>query len=94
MPPTTLEKGAITDVQNVATYVNPMLAVYQGRAVNIIATGDSPGHSPVCQGIDAQGQLFWGEQADFRVIDTRLLPNEAALKAATNSLGTTGTSTR
>ena len=37
------------DVRNVASYQPPgILATLKGRPVRIIATGDMPGHSPVC----------------------------------------------
>ena len=58
------------DVRNVASYQPPgILATLKGRPVRIIATGDMPGHSPVCQYVDEDGRMNWNELEQFTVID-------------------------
>jgi hypothetical protein len=46
----------------------------KGRPVRIVATGDMPGHSPVCQYVDEDGRLNWNDQEQFTVIDSQYLP--------------------
>jgi hypothetical protein len=63
------------DVRNVASYQPPgILATLKGRPVRIVATGDMPGHSPVCQYVDEDGRLNWNDQEQFIVIDSQYLP--------------------
>jgi hypothetical protein len=65
----------MTEVKNVATYQAPgILATLKGRPVRLIATGDAPGHSPVCQYVDEDGRVYWEEQDRFIVIDSSFLP--------------------
>lgn len=62
-------------IRNIATYQAPgILAMLRGRSANIIATGDLPGHSQVCQYINERGQLAWAEEEDFVVVDPRFRP--------------------
>ena len=61
-------------VTNIATYAQPIFALYKGKPVSLIATGDQEGHSPVERFIDAEGNLAWGDQKDFTVVDPRMLP--------------------
>jgi hypothetical protein len=66
------------DVRNVASYQPPgILATLKGRPVRIIATGDMPGHSPVCQYVDEDGRMNWNELEQFTVIDSQYLPPSA-----------------
>jgi len=68
-------RESTSDVRNVASYQPPgILATLKGRPVRIIATGDMPGHSPVCQYVDENGRLNWNEQEHFTVIDSQYLP--------------------
>jgi len=64
-------------VSNIATYRTPMTASLNGRPVRIIATGDHPGSSPVCQYIDEDGKLNWERASKFTVVDTQFLPPSA-----------------
>lgn len=61
-------------VRNVATYRVPISALLEGKPVRIVATGDMPGHSPVCQFVDEQGKIDWEEEGKFIVIDPQFLP--------------------
>ena len=81
----------VTEVQNIATYQAPgILATLNGQPVRLIATGDAPGHSPVCQYVNAAGNLTWAEQAQFTVIDSQFLPpNREALTDVLRSLTNT-----
>ena len=54
-----------------------ILATLKGRPVRIIATGDMPGHSPVCQYVDEDGRMNWNELEQFTVIDSQYLPPSA-----------------
>src|SRR5579862_7831392 len=68
-------QGTMNDIRNVATYQSPgILASMKGRPVRLIATGDAPGHSPVCQYVDEDGRMDWEEQGQFTVIDSQFLP--------------------
>jgi hypothetical protein len=71
-------RESFVDVRNVASYQPPgILATLKGRPVRIVATGDMPGHSPVCQYVDEDGRLNWNEQEQFTVIDSQYLPPSA-----------------
>ena len=68
-------QGHMSDIRNVATYQTPgILATLKGRPVRLVATGDAPGHSPVCQYVDEDGRMNWEEQERFVVIDSQFLP--------------------
>lgn len=78
------------EVRNVATYNNPMLAVYKRNLVKLIATGDIPGRSPVCQFVDYDGKIHWDSMTHFTVIDpTFLPPNQDNLRELNKLITTT-----
>ncbi len=56
-------------IQNIATYRVPMTAVLNSRPVRIIATGDQPGHSPVCQYVSDNGRIDWDAPCPSRKTD-------------------------
>lgn len=66
--------GSRVTVQNIATYNHPITARLGERHVNIIATGDSPGNSPVCQVVDETGSISWVRLEDLRVTNPSFLP--------------------
>ena len=68
----------ITKVENTASYATPILAALYGDVVKLIAYGDAPGHSQVCQYVNAAGMLTWVPSEHCQVIDTAYLPLSAA----------------
>jgi hypothetical protein len=74
-------------INNVAAYRVPITAMLQGRPVRIVATGDWPGHSPVCQFVDEQGRLDWAVAEQFTVIDPQFLPpSQESLREISRSI--------
>lgn len=74
--------GAKEAIRNVATYQQPLRALYLGAPCTIIATGDLPGHSQVNQFVDEDLKLNWASEADFVVIDPTVMPfSPATLRA-------------
>lgn len=69
-----LREQEADQIQNRATYRQSFLALLNGKPVRVIATGDLPGHSPVCQYVDEQGRIDWDEEVKFSVIDPNLVP--------------------
>jgi hypothetical protein len=55
-------------VNHVATYQTPIVAIYNGEPVRCIATCDMEGHSPVFQYIDGRGKVGWASQDQFQVL--------------------------
>jgi hypothetical protein len=76
-----------SDVRNVSTYQMPILASYNGNLVRLIATGDIPGKSPVCQYIDNDGKMGWDSLKSFTVVDSHFLPpNQEVLRDSFSKL--------
>lgn len=71
-------------IRNIATYQGTgILAMLRGRSANIIATGDLPGHSQVCQYVNENGKLNWANEEDFIVVDPRFRPPATDVLLAT-----------
>src|SRR5437870_24293 len=54
-------------IRNAVAYPTPIAALYQGRPVNLIATGDIAGMSPAEKFVDEDGRLDWAPSEDFTV---------------------------
>lgn len=63
-----------SEVRNVASYRTAILAVYKNTLVRLIATGDIPGRSPVCQYVDNEGKIGWDSMVHFTIVDGNFLP--------------------
>jgi hypothetical protein len=77
MTPQTTERNPITEVRNITGFIDtPVLALHKptGKPVYLIASGDSPGHSPVNQYVDQNRRMQWGVADDFEILEARLIP--------------------
>lgn len=64
-------------IRNSAVYPSPIDAIYDGRPVTILATGDVVGMSPAVQIVDTFGKLDWVSSEDVTVTQRQFLPQSA-----------------
>ena len=61
--------GTFGTIRALQTYPTPLGAVYNGKSVTILATGDIVGMSPACQFVDNEtGKLDWASADEFQIV--------------------------
>jgi hypothetical protein len=61
-------------IRQATTFTRPIEALYDGRPVVLIATGDIVGMSPAVQFVDENGKLDWVSTDDVVITQREFLP--------------------
>jgi hypothetical protein len=61
-------------IRNATAYTHPINALFQGRPVTLLGTGDIVGMSPCEKFVDEEGRLDWAPSEEFTVDDRHVIP--------------------